>query len=266
MSPLPTAEQLAVVLTSREGEGRVLESSGSAADPDWVREAFAQVRGGTRRYLRDFVAVLRAPVSFVSEWASGKRRALNPLTFLSTSIAVSTVATYLQAQSIGLELKPTWWANLAHTLLPYVASLSLVALIHPFLRWLKGQAKLRTALGAMFFLGGSLGVLTDFASTSMYAALGLQMSADPRSWAALFERNPVTLAVGYLIVLGLTGTMYVVAIRSLAALYRLRIYKVAIVYTVINLFVGPPLAGLMVSLMKSDTLLRAYQTAAPTKR
>src|SRR5580698_6115041 len=102
---------------------------------NWAREAIDAALDETRGYLSTAWGFARHPGVFSAEWAAGERRAMNPLGFFASSLAVIGVLGQLDRfwPAPG-ESKPSFLRDVLEALGPYVHAVALALLIHLLLR------------------------------------------------------------------------------------------------------------------------------------
>ncbi len=127
----------------------------TSAGPDWVRETIAVTRSEIRHFAATVNGFCRHPSRFSAAWMAGQTRALNPLGFLATALAISgTVGSLVPGNDEGGIL-----GNLAAATLPYAYYVLLGVLCHPLLRLAGSTRPLRATVAISLFAGGGPGLL-----------------------------------------------------------------------------------------------------------
>jgi hypothetical protein len=125
------------------------------AGPDWVRDALHQFAEEVRLFLRTARDFTLQPRRFAREWATGERRALNPLGFLATAFAVmgplDALAAHLLVKDKG---NPSLLLAALGALLPFAYYLLLGALQHAVLRLCGARRPLRDTCAMALYAGG----------------------------------------------------------------------------------------------------------------
>jgi hypothetical protein len=136
--------------------------------PDWVTEARSKYVLRIRDWLIQSWEVTRSPHRFMSEWAQGKREALNPLRFAAVGGALSYLLRWAASRILGepkpLEGLARWntssWGRFALVIV-------VAAVFHPLLA-LRSKAPFRATLAAVAFALAGPAVFLSFA---VYAVL-----------------------------------------------------------------------------------------------
>jgi hypothetical protein len=152
-----------------------------AAGPPWVREAFAVAREEVVRFVATLAGFLRAPGRFCADWFAGEERALNPLGFIATALAISGAFGALTPSSGEREGAGALGA-LAQAGMPYLYYAAVGILSHPLLRLFGSRRPLGATLGVALFAGGGPGLL---------ATLGAYLCYSLRTW--IFGASPQLL-------------------------------------------------------------------------
>jgi hypothetical protein len=63
-------------------------SAQPAATPNWIADGLRSFFGELAEYARTVADFTTHPSRFAAEWASGERRALNPMGFLATALGI----------------------------------------------------------------------------------------------------------------------------------------------------------------------------------
>jgi hypothetical protein len=122
-------------------------------DPNWPRQAWRAFLHEWAEYARAAVAVTRAPVRVVAEWAAGERELLNPFYCLLNAVAIVTAADVIvravrHTGDLGL---PNWLELLLPALSLFNAAV-VASLIHFPLRLLGGRGRWRSSFGASIYV------------------------------------------------------------------------------------------------------------------
>ena len=135
----------------------------SEPDPPWLREAVGAFVHELLGWLRALVAVTRAPRRFCAAWAAGETRPLNPLAYSLNTLAFAGPAMALLVHLAGVEddVLPLW-AQLLKPILPWIYNLIWILPVHFGLRGLGGTRRLRTTIGAWFYVAGPIHILRIF--------------------------------------------------------------------------------------------------------
>jgi hypothetical protein len=134
----------------------------SDGGPDWVREAAAAVRGESVRFVRTAVYFSVHPRRFATAWYDGTTEALNPVGFLSTSLAISTAVVTVSAWLLDRKDDGGFWSNLGDATLPYIYYVLLGILSHVVLRLCGSTRPLRASVAIALFAGGGPGLVLRF--------------------------------------------------------------------------------------------------------
>src|SRR5207248_2995049 len=98
----------------------------------------------------------KRPQRFSADWYSGRQRALNPLGFVATALAVSGFVG-LVIPDPTRNVQQTLLTELAQASLPYVYYASVGIVSHPLLRLFGSQRALSASIGVALFTGGGPG-------------------------------------------------------------------------------------------------------------
>jgi hypothetical protein len=123
--------------------------------PDWVRDALHQFLDEVRSYLRTAYDFTVQPRRFAREWATGERRALNPLGFLATAFAIvgpldAVAAHFMSAE----ETDPSLLLAALGALLPFAYYLLLGTVQHGVLKLCGARRPLRDTCAMALYAGG----------------------------------------------------------------------------------------------------------------
>jgi hypothetical protein len=122
---------------------------------NWVREAMESAVHEARLYLETGIGFARHPGLFASEWAAGERRAMNPLGFLATSLAI--VGAFGQLDRIWPAPgggKPSFLGDALEAAGPYLHAAVLALLVHAVLRARRSRRPLLDSLAAALYATG----------------------------------------------------------------------------------------------------------------
>jgi hypothetical protein len=132
--------------------------------PDWIRDAIHQARAELRLFFATALGFARAPKQFAAEWATGQRRALNPLGFLATAAAVLGGARSLVGRVVHFgDAAPTMAGEILDAAGPYVHYAALGVITHLVLRASGSRTPLRAAVAVSLFAGGGPAALCQLA-------------------------------------------------------------------------------------------------------
>jgi hypothetical protein len=157
--------------------------------PDWVRDGIRPLADEVRSFVRTAIDFTWRPIDFAKEWSLGRRRALNPLGFLATALAVAGPAnvmferlTHQPGDSSSLA------RDLATALTPFVYYLSLGALSHLVLRAFGTRRRLRDSCAMALYAGGGPALAAHLVvlllALALYRATGqLQVHSLRTTWA-----------------------------------------------------------------------------------
>jgi hypothetical protein len=174
------------------------KAEGSAAGPNgpnWIREAWTLFWEEVRSFVRTGVGFLRRPGRFSADWVAGRQRALNPLGFVATSLAVSGLIRAVFPHRGGGDSLAT---EIALATLPYVYYALLGVLAHPFLRLGGSRRGISATLAISLFAGGGPGLLTAL-SIYLVAACRWLLYGPPTS--ALLDGLPIAARLAAIAIL-----------------------------------------------------------------
>jgi hypothetical protein len=186
----------------------------------WLADAWRVIRDDLIQYARTAVAVSLRPARFAAEWSQGQRRALNPVAFLGTALAVSTPIFLAFAHLAGQDQRGSLWnAFLADQVAPYLQYAGLGLLAHGLLRLLGGRQPLLGTLAIVLFAGGGPAMLVDL----------LTLPFDPvLARAAASEDSPITLALILMSTASIAAAnlaFFVTFARGLAGLHAVQTWR-----------------------------------------
>jgi len=189
----------------------------SEPDPPWLRDAIRAVGHELAAFLTTLWAILSAPARFADDWASGRRRALNPLAFLFNAVAVLGPWRAFWARLLDPNPPTTpLWFELSKPLYPVVINVSVTALLHLLLRPLGARRPLRSSLAIGMYVSGGPMSLFNF-------LLG------PVMLYGFIHKDNVTVALTTSFAnLGLLVIFIVYSILAQAGLHRLPRWRVTI--------------------------------------
>lgn len=195
-------------------------------DPHWLRDAARAVAHELRAYFATLFAIATAPRRFATEWAEGRRQALNPLAFQLNALAVLGPwrAVWARLVDPNPPTTPLWFELLKPTL-PVIGNAVGVTIIHALVRLFGGKRPLRSSVAMALYISGGPTAVVGF----VIAPLVLY------GW--LHPMTPVALgsAVGNLTLMAL---LLVYTVKMLSALHGLPSWRV-----VIGVVVGWMLVG-----------------------
>lgn len=138
--------------------------------PDWLREAVVAVRDESIRFVVTVLQCTRHPRRFAAAWFAGETRALNPIGYVSTALAISTAVRSVTIALLSISDDSGFWSNVGAATLPYAYYALLGVLCHVVLRQRKTARPLRASMAIALYIGGGPGLLL---SLSMYLDLWL---------------------------------------------------------------------------------------------
>lgn len=211
-------------------EGREAQSElvpAAAGEPDWVAASMRMALAELRLYFETAFDFTRGPVKFAAAWVSSARRALNPLAFLATSVAIYGVVKIIgeRVSNSGAGSRPLW-QEAALAVAPYISYALTGVLAHMLLRLLGSRRKLSSTVAMALYAsagpGFGAGLLITLvvvgARIALHVPLGVPFGAAgaPR-WAMLAAMSMVLFAfAAFLVPLAL----------ALMGLHRIRRLKV----------------------------------------
>jgi hypothetical protein len=190
-----------------------------AVGPTWIREAFVATREEIARFVATLVGFMRRPGRFCDDWFAGRQRALNPLAFVGTALAVSGfVGLFVpNPQGNGGVL-----AGLATAILPYVYYAAVGIISHPLLRLFGSTRRLSASIGVALFAGGGPGLVATVSTQVTFSLRTWRFGYSPQ--LLLHLRLLPTLVFGVLVFAPLLSffVMLMLAMAGLHALPRWR--------------------------------------------
>jgi hypothetical protein len=195
----------------------------TSAPPDWLADAVRVIRTDLVMYARTAVAMSLRPARFAAEWRDQRRRALNPVAFLGTALALSSPLTLAVRHFAGGAADEgdgnLWDAFLADQVAPYVQYSFLGLLTHALLRLLGARQSLMATMGIVLFAGGGPAMLVDLATLPLDLLLGrAAASASTTANAVLATATAATIAAANL-------AFFVTFARGLAGLHRVPLWR-----------------------------------------
>ena len=133
-----------------------------AEPPDWIRDGLRQFTDEVRLFVVTLWAMTVRPARFARQWASGELRALNPLGFLATSLAVAAPATVVFMYLVHKDARPSSiWRDALGALTPFGYYLALGMLQHAVLRLSGSRRRLRDSCAMALYAGGGPAMVTQ---------------------------------------------------------------------------------------------------------
>ena len=199
-----------------------------------MREAAAAVRHDIVRFAATVWQFSRHPRRFGAAWFAGQTQALNPIGYLSTSLAVSAAVSALVSALRGAS-DGGLWGSLANATLPYTYYVVVGVVCHGVLRLGGSPRPLRASVAIALFAGGGPGLVLTLA---IYATMGLHFAlagsfhgavlSDVPPWSA-----PIFLVLVYVPLMLLLATL-ASGLRGLHDATRLRAFVAIVVALVIT--------------------------------
>lgn len=131
--------------------------------PDWLREAVAAVRDESVRFLVTALQCTRHPRRFAAAWFAGETRALNPIGYVSTALAISAAVRSVTVALLPVSDDGGFWSNVGAATLPYAYYALLGVLCHAVLRQRATVRPLLASLAIALYIGGGPGLLMSLA-------------------------------------------------------------------------------------------------------
>lgn len=195
------------------------------------------VRYDIVRFVATALQFSRHPGRFGTAWVAGQTQALNPIGYLSTSLAVSAAASALASALLGTH-DSGLWATLANAMLPYTYHVVLGLVCHGVLRLGGSIRPLRASVAIALFAGGGPGLVLTLA---IYATMGLHLVLVGTSQGSVLSDVPLwsapifwILIYGPLMLLpatlaaGLRGVHGVTRVRAFVAMVTAMVITAAI--------------------------------------
>lgn len=150
--------------TAFEQEMSYVERNSAAAGdatPDWMRQALHATLGELRFFFVTLAGFTLHPARFAAEWGSGQRRALNPLAFFATSLALTAPSSYMfhafltgMSEGSGAHIRWQISSGIVHDLIPYASAILWAVVSHAVFRVLGSTKPLGATLGVCFYTVG----------------------------------------------------------------------------------------------------------------
>jgi hypothetical protein len=128
-----------------------------------LREAVAVVRDESVRFLVTALQCTRHPRRFAAAWFAGETRALNPVGYVSTALAISTAVRSVTLALLSVSDDGGFWSNVGAATLPYAYYALLGVMCHVVLRQRKTARPLRASMAIALYIGGGPGLLLSLA-------------------------------------------------------------------------------------------------------
>lgn len=187
----------------------------------WFAEALRTVRYDLVMFVRTAVAMTVAPTRFAADWRDQRLRALNPLAFLGTAIAVGSPPALAVSHFAGQTGADggLWDAFVADQVAPYVQYFLLGVIAHGLLRVLGGRQRLLGTVGIALFAGGGPAMLIDLLTLPLDLLLGkLAASGDTAAASAITALTTASIVAANL-------AFFVAFARGLAGLHGVRLWR-----------------------------------------
>lgn len=123
--------------------------------PAWIRETMALGREEAQRFVATAVGFMRRPSRFSADWFAGGQRALNPLGFVASALAVSGTVSILMSGSDS----DGFLTNISAAIMPYLYYAAVGILCHPLLRLAGSKRRLSASIAVALFAGGGPGLV-----------------------------------------------------------------------------------------------------------
>lgn len=196
-------------------------------ESDWLREASAAFAGEAVLYLRTVGGFARAPRRFLSGWAAGTVRAQNPLGFMATTLAVTTVLQLLRDSLPGATASQqgtgTVWDAALTALGPYVHYFALGLLSHAVLRLMRTRGHVIASTAGSLYAGG-VALLT---LQAVYLLAALKFPALRKAGDVVVSDRLALLAAVVAFGGALLWFLYLL-VRALAALHHTSAWRPAV--------------------------------------
>lgn len=194
----------------------------TSAPPSWFADAVRVIRTDLVMYARTAAAMSLRPARFAAEWRDQRRRALNPVAFLGTALALSSPLTLAVRHFAGPgdDGDGTLWdAFLADQVAPYVQYSLLGLVTHGLLRLLGGRQPLLATMGIVLYAGGGPAMLVDLMSLPLDLLLGrIAASATTTTNAVVSTLTAATIVAANL-------AFFITFARGLAGLHRVALWR-----------------------------------------
>lgn len=214
--------------------------SAAPSDPDWL--STHRLVQDAKLYLDTVLAFSFRPRRFAREWAEGKREAMNPLTMVAlASGALATIRAATGASVAQGQAARSFWMTLAFTALPYLHYVLMGAVIHALIGGFRaGRPRLRSTVAMMLYAGsGPYTVISAVVAVAggAFKLAGwippdhdVQLHTGPQESASLHLAGSglASMAILGVVAGAALGVLLVSMTLSVAALHRVRIWKVAL--------------------------------------
>lgn len=138
------------------------ETSPEGGVPRWITDGLRQVQDELLFFFRTAAAITVHPRQFAREWATGQRRALNPLAFLATSLGFTSPLHFILQRIVEhRHQEGPAWVEMLEPFLPYGEFLLLGVLCHAVLRVSGAVQPLRATVAISLFAGGGPAAAAD---------------------------------------------------------------------------------------------------------
>jgi hypothetical protein len=146
-------------------------SRSQAATPDWIADGVRASVAEVAEYLRTVVAFTAQPGRFATEWASGERRAMNPMGFLAAALGVLAPALVVigRLEAPSDDSPASLLADAAGAVAPFAYYLLIGSLQHGVLRAFGSRRRLGDSWAMALYAGGGPGT----AGTVALCAVGM---------------------------------------------------------------------------------------------
>jgi hypothetical protein len=200
-----------------EGDGH---AGSTPSATGWLADAAASLRYDVVMFARTAVAMSLAPRRFAAEWREGQRRALNPVAFLGTALAVGSLPTLLVNHFVPRAGDGgPFAAFFADQVMPYIQYTLLGLMAHGLLHLLGGRQRLLATVGVALFAGGGPAMLVDLATVPLDLMLGqAAASADTAANAVIAVLTTASIAAANL-------AFFVSFAQGLAGLHGVRLWR-----------------------------------------
>jgi hypothetical protein len=210
-------------VTANETREIVVPPEAAAAAPAvdrWLADAWRVIREDLIRYAQTALAMSLRPARFAADWGQGQRRALNPVAFLGTALAVSSPIFLAFGHFTGQDERGSLWnAFLADQVAPYIQYAALGLLAHALLRLLGGRQPLLATLAIVLFAAGGPAMIVDLITLPLDPVLAR---------AAASEDTPTNLALTLMSTASIAAAnlvFFVTFARGLSGLHAVRIWR-----------------------------------------
>ena len=194
-----------------------------SAPARWLADAIAALRLDLVLYARTAVAMSLRPMRFAAAWREGHFRALNPLAFLGTALAVSSPAilavSHFAGRDGGAEVDSLWDAFLADQIAPYLQFTLLGLMAHGLLRLSGARQPLLLTIAIALYAGGGPAMFIDVLTLPLDLLLAnVAASSDTTANVLLTAVSIASIAAANL-------AFFVSFARGLAGLHALPLWR-----------------------------------------